>query len=315
MFRASKSVIRLGWLAMSAVLVLAALASVATAVQTVLASRTLPDARPVSTPPPALPADPNRTTYAGLSTSPVFGTLTPRTDVMAAPPEPVMEDLPVTTLKLRLVGVIAGDKANAMAVIENQKARVQNTYAIGDPIVEGAILDAIFEQRVVLVRNGRREVLEMHLEAVAIPASANSGTRVQASTASGRRRAPQLRAGARTSQTGAIRRINDNLRVINREEFEREIGGDLIQSVTSVRTEPRMVGGAPSGVTMSDLGRGDTLAQLGFQAGDVVVSVNGQRVNSEQDLALLAESLRSASDVRVQVIRGNLPRTLIFKVR
>ena len=320
MIRVSNRVIQLSWLLVSAALALFALGSIFTAVQTVLADARLETGPPVQPAAPAPPTQHPRSAFAALSSSPVFGALSERPGA-ARPvraPTPVLANLQETNLKLRLVGTVSTGPGIGFAIIENQAARTQKLYEIGDSIVDGAMLHGVYEQLVVLIRNGRQEVLKMLTGAMAVPPGASAGTRVQRSfTRAGRSRASAV--GGRNRRvpqaTGPVRRINDNLRVIVGDRFQREIGPDLLQTIDSVYTEPRMVGGQPSGLVLRDLGRGDVLSSLGFQEGDVVISVNGRRVNSQQDLIAMGDTMMSANDIRVQVIRKNLPRHLIFKVR
>lgn len=321
MTRIPKRLIELGGAAAFVLLAVFVVASVVSAARTVYAGAGYDVAPPPAPVAPSLPARPIATTFDGLSGSPVFGALVETVPV--AKPEPIVppvEDLRKSTLNLRLVGAVAGPPDQSFAIIEDKTARTQRTYSVGDEVTDTATLDAIHVQRVVLLRrNGEREALDMLEEAVAAPLGASRGTRVATSVRAtpglghGRGQMPPGEPPAPT-ETAAVRRINDNLRVINREQFQQEMP-DLVDAIRGVYTEPRMVGGQASGVTMKDLGRGDAFSTLGFEAGDVVVSVNGQRINSDQDLALLAESMATATDIRVQIIRNNLPRTLIYKVR
>lgn len=319
MIRFSNRVVRLAWLLVSLVLVLLALGSVAGAVRTLLADVQSTTEPPVPPPVPALPTQLDRATFAALSTSPVFGALSadPGPRPVRAAVVPDLDRLAATKLKLRLVGAVTTGPGLGFAIIENKTARTQKLYDIGDTIIEGAVLQAVYEQRVVLLRNGQQELLAMLQDAVpGAPGSSRSRVRPVLTS----RRGP-VRSAGRAGRDGAggersaIRRINDNLRVINAEQFQREMGPDLLPTLDSVYTEPRMVGGQPSGLVLRDLGQGQLLASLGFQAGDVVVSLNGKRVNSQQDLLALNTTLQSANDIRVQIIRNNLPRHLIFKVR
>ena len=321
MILVSHRVIRLGWGGVSALLLLVCLMSVWGAVRTVLDAPEATDSGATRITPPPEPTQHPRAMYAALSGSPLFGGLTAAPPVEEKgpelPPNPI-DNLPETSLKLRLVGAVARLQGTSYAVIENLQSRIQKTHVPGDVVLPGTTLEAVYDQRVVIVRGGRREVLSMLQGAAASPFGATSGTRVTAGAARGRLLPTRGAGRSAASSTGprpAIRRINANLRVLDRESFEREYGRDVLQAVTSVSAEPRLVNSQPSGVTLRDLGRGDLLESLGFERDDVVISVNGSRVNSAQDLAALGDHLGSSTDIRVQIIRQNLPRTLIYKVR
>ena len=72
-----------------------------------------------------------------------------------------LETLKHTDLKLKLWGTVtADDKQTAYAVIEEQKARKQSLYRVGDKI-QNATVKMILRKKVVLNVNGRDEVLEI----------------------------------------------------------------------------------------------------------------------------------------------------------
>jgi len=72
-----------------------------------------------------------------------------------------LEALRHTDLKLRLWGTVtADDKQTVYAVIEEQKAKKQSLYRVGDKI-QNATVKMIFREKVVLNVNGRDEILEI----------------------------------------------------------------------------------------------------------------------------------------------------------
>jgi general secretion pathway protein C len=74
------------------------------------------------------------------------------TDALASAPE--------TQLNLTLLGILAGDKFNSRALIATQDAE-EKPYGIGDSVVRGTVLQAIFPDRVVLARGARLETLRL----------------------------------------------------------------------------------------------------------------------------------------------------------
>ena len=77
-----------------------------------------------------------------------------------------------------------------------------------------------------------------------------------------------------------------------------------------IQFQPRVSGGRVSGVVVSPGGDGQAFRRAGFAPGDVIVSVNGQRVSSmEQARALM----RQSGDVNVVVDRGG--RAVPMRVR
>ncbi|MBU4075719.1 MAG: hypothetical protein KKI12_07655 [Proteobacteria bacterium] len=72
-----------------------------------------------------------------------------------------LERLKPTDLKLKLWGTVtADDKQTAYAVIEEQEAKKQSLYRVGDKI-QNATVKMILREKVILNINGRDEILEI----------------------------------------------------------------------------------------------------------------------------------------------------------
>ena len=74
-----------------------------------------------------------------------------------------VEELAQANLNLVLLGTVAGDPANAMAIIEDPTKRRQDIYKVGDA-VQGAVIRRILREKVVVNRGDRDEVLVMERE-------------------------------------------------------------------------------------------------------------------------------------------------------
>ena len=72
-----------------------------------------------------------------------------------------LEAMKPTDLKLKLWGTVtADDKQTAYAVIEEQEAKKQSLYRVGDKI-QNATVKMILREKVILNVNGRDEILEI----------------------------------------------------------------------------------------------------------------------------------------------------------
>lgn len=69
-----------------------------------------------------------------------------------------VDDLAETTLQLALLGTITGEKDDARAIIRNEKNSLEELYPVGAS-VQGAVISHITRGKVVLLVNGREEVL------------------------------------------------------------------------------------------------------------------------------------------------------------
>ena len=76
-------------------------------------------------------------------------------------PPPVPEvDIEASTRDVVLMGTIGGDEAGNKAIILDKTSRKQQLYEVGDAI-EGALIDKILRGKVILVADGKSEILDM----------------------------------------------------------------------------------------------------------------------------------------------------------
>ena len=69
-----------------------------------------------------------------------------------------VEDLSETKLQLSLLGTVTGEKDDARAIIRDEKTKQEDLYPAGAS-VQGAVINRITRGKVVLLVNGREEVL------------------------------------------------------------------------------------------------------------------------------------------------------------
>lgn len=175
-------------------------------------------------------------------------------------------DAPETRLRLELLGVFqTGDTAAAGAIIAEQGGEGE-LYHPGASVPGNATLEEVYADRVILRRQGRLETLKLK------EPSLDSGFQQQTvSTPPPERRqsAPEERGGEDSGRAGL------------RGSVERQ-RKQIISGLALENTEGgyRISGEAPEQV----------ISQVGLQAGDVIVSVNGHQVGTEEaDLAALRE--------------------------
>jgi general secretion pathway protein C len=72
---------------------------------------------------------------------------------------------------------------------------------------------------------------------------------------------------------------------------------------TDVQFQPRMSGGAVSGVTVQPQGSGNAFRAAGLAPGDVIVSVNGRRITSAGEARAIAGQIAGQRSVTIQVER------------
>ncbi len=196
-----------------------------------------------------------------------------------------VETLKQTDLKLKLWGTVTGDRDKAYAVIEEQKGKKQNLYKIGDTI-QTATVKIILREKVVLNVNGKDEILE--LEKVIGDYK---------STISSRKSKKAF------SQNITIKRsrIDKAMKNVN----------DLMKQV---RIRPHFSNGKPNGLNLSNIKSGSIFSEMGLKSGDIITGVNGKNIKSVDDALQFYESLKSSSNVQLQLKRKGRQKSVNYNI-
>lgn len=171
----------------------------------------------------------------------------------------------VTSLNLTLFGIRANQSSGGGSAIIAGEDGVQNSFAVGEEVAPGVLLDAVAFDHVILSRGGVKESLYIDQS---VPAET-----VGPPPASG------------TATTPA-----SNGAALNAETIQKSIG-----------FAPRNEGGRVTGLVLQPRDDGTMLQNAGFQPGDIIVAVNGRAVSSAADLAA---QLRPGARLSIEVERG-----------
>jgi len=215
----------------------------------------------------------------------IFGIQKQKTGVLSKPEE--NEPIKPTTLNLALLGTVAGDPRNAIAVIQDlTKKQDEKYYKIGDT-VQGAVIKDISRGRVVLRLGGKDEILMMKESA----ASEKTGK----------------------SPPGSFSPKETN-REIRRSDLEESLK-NIQKLISQVRIRPHFRGGRPDGLSISRIRRGSILDKMGLKNGDIVQEVNGRPLTGADDFIAFYENMKSESRISLGVERRGRQRTINFTIR
>jgi general secretion pathway protein C len=205
-----------------------------------------------------------------------------------------IETLEPTSLKLALLGTVAGTEQSAVAVIEEIDKRKQGLYRVGDS-VQDAIVKMILRGKVVLRVGDKDEILTMEESS-----SKRASSEQEAASSRGRRPSITSRRGASIT----VRRsdVQDALRNIN-------------TLLSQVRIRPHFKDGKADGMALSNI-KGDSIfAKLGLRDGDIVQGVNDRPIRSPDDIVSFYNKLTSASRMSLQINRRGQGRTINYRIR
>lgn len=174
----------------------------------------------------------------------------------------------VTSLNLTLYGIRFNENSGGGSAIIAAEDGVQNSYAVGEEVTPGVVLDAVAFDHVILSRGGVKEslFLDQSVPAETVGTGAAAATGVM----------PPLPAS-----TGA------------------QLNADSLQK--SIGLAPRNEGGRVTGLVLQPRDDGTMMRLAGFQDGDVVVAVNGRPVSSAADVA---SQFRPGTRLSVEVERA-----------
>jgi general secretion pathway protein C len=202
-----------------------------------------------------------------------------------------IEALEPTSLKIALLGTVAGSPHNAVAVIEETDKRKQGMFKVGDSI-QNAVIKMILRGKVILRVDNRDEILTMEEE------EAKRAGKVPLASV------PPASTPRRSGTTITVSRsdVQQSLRDINK-------------LMSQARIRPHLKDGKPDGLALSNIHRGSIFAKLGLQNGDIVQGMNDSSIKSPDDIMALYEKLKSGSQVELQIDRRGRRQTLNYRFR
>ena len=209
-------------------------------------------------------------------------------------------DAPETRLRLDLKGVFATTNASdALAIISSSKDK-DKTYHIGDKVIGGALLHAVYADRVILKRNGRLETLRLPKPKVDSKAFYNNNSNAQtAKSMSVNRRqiAKSTRPATKPNQTQQLRKMRDTL--IN----------EPAKIWQQVRINPVMKDGKVQGYTLSHNDQ-SLMTAMNIRKTDVITGVNGQSLSDPATLYDLMDNLSKEQSLELTVVRNGQEQTI-----
>jgi general secretion pathway protein C len=203
-----------------------------------------------------------------------------------------IEALDPTTLQVALLGTVSGDERTAYAVIEETATGEQGLYRVGDG-VQNAIIKMILRGRVVLRVGDKDEILTME-ESASSRKEASSPTR-------GTRR---IRQTSSRGSTVTVRQseVQDSLQNMN-------------ELLSQVRIRPHFTDGQPDGLALTRIKPQSIFARMGLKSGDIVKGVNGSPIATPDDVLSLYESLKSGSQLSLQITRNGEAQTINYRIQ
>jgi general secretion pathway protein C len=240
-----------------------------------LGSRSRQTAPPAmaAAPPPALD-------ISGLVNAHLFGNAAVQTsgDPANAPP---------STMPLVLAGVLATeDPKEGMAII-GESAPAAKVVAVGKQVPGGALLHAVYNDRVIIDRGGV-------LESVFLPRRTAAGGSALPSMPP-----PAAPVAGNDAMLDRMRKlVNDDPGVIGQ----------------VMRPQPVFANGEMKGFRVYPGANRQAFARMGLRAGDLVTAINGTPLNNKDRAQEIFATLNSSTDARVTITRANRQQELVLNI-
>lgn len=217
-----------------------------------------------------------------------------------AKPENEVQEVPLTSLNLTLMGVVASSDPQSASAIINKSGK-QVSYGIGDKI-DGtrAVVDRIYFDRVILKHAGKLETLMLDEEEYK-----NSPT-------------PSF-----TRNHQALKSNNNQL-IDNRKNDElsdqmaelKDTLSDNPDKITDyLRISPQQTNGEITGYRLMPGKNPEFFKSSGLQSGDVAIQMNGFDLTSPFEAAQALQALKTETEVSLLIERGEETTEVLFSIQ
>lgn len=222
--------------------------------------------------------DDSATDLSIIASKSVFGPLTSLNNAQPTPAAAVLKD------PLTLIGTFVSGGEAPYAIIEDDKKKVQDVFAVGEPIFGEGKVKRILVDRVEIERGGQAETLVLDIDS-------GGGDDGGASGGSG-----------------------GDLVVVQEAEYTQALE-NLPLLLTQARAVPYFRDGKAQGLRLFAVKAGSFYERLGLKNGDVLKSINGNSLADLSQAMQLLEKLRTERSFSISVERNSEPKDLRYEIR
>lgn len=201
-----------------------------------------------------------------------------------------LSNAPDTTLALTLHGIVAGKSAQDSRALILANGDEQ-PYAIGATLPGGAVIRAIFPDRVMLERNGR-------LEALRLP-------KAEGSEGAPLGNAALIAPVGPVGDEGLAGREPQNLG-----QLRQQIATNPEKLMDVVRAMPVQEQGKLTGYRIYPAGNAPLFSQLGLHPGDVVTAVNGIPLTDPAQSMRVLSAVKTSDQITLTLTRNGQSQTV-----
>ena len=198
-------------------------------------------------------------------------------------------------LGLMLLGTISGSKAVSRAVTKDIKDEQIGLYKTGDTVAD-ATVESIEKDAVILLHKGQKKVLRLH-------SSGGSGGQEN-------QQAPERQVVEQNSEA-----VKTDLQAEQAPQEVQTKAGHIETMLRKAVIEPYQADGQMEGIRITGLENVPIAKELGLKNGDVIRSVNGQRLTSKQKAFQVFMKARTQPTMDVELLREGRTKELSLILR
>jgi general secretion pathway protein C len=194
--------------------------------------------------------------------------------------------------KLKLLGVVIGDREGVSAIVEEVSSKRQLFFRLHEQIPDVGEISEIRRDGIVVRQGDQQELLELAASQTEKPP------------------APPATAGSAIVPAPG----NPVKTVLDRREVEQAVG-DLPKLLSQARAVPNSVNGAMNGYRLDYIAPSSFYEKIGLKYGDVLQQVNGVDIRDPGTMLTLFQQLRNEKTVKLDVLRNNQRTAMTFDIR
>ncbi|MEO5561160.1 MAG: type II secretion system protein N [Dokdonella sp.] len=211
---------------------------------------------------------------------------------------------PATTLSLILRGTLAENDPKAGIALIADPQNGERSIRVGEEVVPGARLSAVYSDRIVLEHEGAEEILKLPRDSNLAPADVVPLTPAKASSRTGPNASAAANLPVGFIPSAAVPASGANVKApADWQQTVARLRQNPDELARRVQVVPVLDGGKLTGVRLSAGADAALISQIGLHAGDVITSVNGTPIDSFARGQEIMSKLSQASSVRVTVLR------------
>jgi len=205
-----------------------------------------------------------------------------------AKPKPVV----LRPLTIKLLGTVVAGKGSA-AIIAISQGSEQRAFFLGDTIQPGVVLKTVEAESILVDRSGNLERISLE----------QNGKLNSAPSA--------------TTETLASRPTHTKppmSKIIGRAHLQKQLQ-NFPALLSQARAIPHFINGQIGGFSVSDIVPGSLYQQAGLQNGDIITTINGEKITGAQQAMNIYTKLKNAPSLDLELLRAGSVQNIHYDIR